>query len=71
MLDESHSLPYPMVYDFVFDRLRAVRQDLVVQGYLGDFVNRKETSIVIHILETCVRFYVYSESRYFKKKLNF
>ncbi len=52
--------PYLAVYDFVFDRLRAVRQDLVVQGYLEGCCGQ-DTLRVIQILASCVRFYVYSQ----------
>ncbi|XP_060589536.1 SAC3 domain-containing protein 1-like [Ruditapes philippinarum] len=43
------------IYDFVFDRLRAVRQDLVVQDVHG-----AET---VYILEKAVRFHIYSDYR--------
>lgn len=50
------------LYDFVFDRLRAVRQDLVVQGYLEGFSGLR-TVTVAKILEYCVRFYIYFQFR--------
>lgn len=57
------------VYDFVFDRLRAVRQDLVVQEACGPEV--------VSILERAVRFHVYSDyrlcmehTRVFDEKIN-
>ena len=43
------------VYDFVFDRLRAVRQDLVVQQ--GDFRSSRDP-VVAQILELCVKFHL-------------
>jgi hypothetical protein len=57
----------PLLYDFVFDRLRAVRQDLVVQGYLEGYSGSK-TVVVVKILEYCVRFYVYFQFRYLLDK---
>ncbi|KAH3875617.1 SAC3 domain-containing protein 1-like isoform X2 [Dreissena polymorpha] len=47
--------PWNEIYDFIFDRLRAVRQDLVVQEC--------EDRHAIEILEAAVRFHVYSEYR--------
>lgn len=44
------------VYDFVFDRLRAVRQDMVIQGIVG--------ADAIDILEKIVRFHLYASYRY-------
>ena len=43
---------FPTFYDFVFDRLRAVRQDMVVQ--------RLVDANCLYILERCVHFYAYS-----------
>jgi len=43
------------VYEFVFDRLRAVRQDMVIQRIGGNSA--------IWILESCVRFLVYAGYR--------
>ncbi|XP_053387577.1 SAC3 domain-containing protein 1-like [Mercenaria mercenaria] len=43
------------IYDFVFDRLRSVRQDLVVQDTHG--------ADAIAILERAVRFHIYSDYR--------
>lgn len=44
------------MYDYVFDRLRAVRQDAVMQGLDGD--------IIITLMENIVRFHIYAEYRY-------
>lgn len=44
------------MYDFVFDRLRAIRQDMVIQ--------RINSGEMIQLLEPIVRFYVYAEQRY-------
>lgn len=60
---DKRKTPLPLLYDFVFDRLRAVRQDLVVQGYLEGYTGLK-TVLVVKILEYCVRFYVYFQFRY-------
>lgn len=62
ILDTSKA-PVLAIYDFVFDRLRAVRQDLVVQGYLEGYIG-EDTVRVIKILESCVRFYIYYGYRY-------
>ncbi|XP_059168226.1 SAC3 domain-containing protein 1-like [Physella acuta] len=43
------------VYDFVFDRLRAVRQDMVIQGIVG--------VDAIELLEKIVRFHLYAAYR--------
>ncbi|BFZ14122.1 hypothetical protein BsWGS_17161 [Bradybaena similaris] len=43
------------IYEFVFDRLRAVRQDMVIQGISG--------SDAICLLEQIVRFHVYASYR--------
>jgi len=45
-----------VVYDFVFDRLRAVRQDLVIQGL--------SSADSIMVLEPIVRFHSYAGYRY-------
>lgn len=45
-----------VVYDFIFDRLRAVRQDMVIQNIGGDEA--------IDILEKITRFHVYAGYRY-------
>ena len=44
------------IYDFMFDRLRAVRQDLVIQEADG--------GDTIDILEKAIRFHLYSDNRY-------
>ena len=44
------------IYNFMFDRLRAVRQDLVIQH------SGAEDSV--EILEKAVRFHLYSDYRY-------
>ncbi|XP_029637790.1 SAC3 domain-containing protein 1-like [Octopus sinensis] len=43
------------IYEYVFDRLRAVRQDMIIQNIIG--------SPAIDILEKMVRFFVYSAYR--------
>lgn len=53
--DKHLKLPYNDIYDFVFDRLRAVRFDMVVQ--------RIEVDSKIKILEPIVRFYAYAAYR--------
>ena len=42
-------------YEFVFDRLRAVRQDLTILSIADDSA--------VYILENCVRFYLISISK--------
>jgi len=42
-----------IVYHFIFDRLRSIRQDLIVQG-------NPDLDISIHILQVCVRFHLLS-----------
>ena len=46
------TVPWCRVYEYVFDRLRAVRQDMVVQRIKGPEA--------VSILETAVRFHIYS-----------
>ncbi|RUS70233.1 hypothetical protein EGW08_022004 [Elysia chlorotica] len=46
---------WSVVYEFVFDRLRAVRQDMVMQGIVG--------RDAINILEQVVRFHLYASYR--------
>ncbi|XP_015121292.1 germinal-center associated nuclear protein [Diachasma alloeum] len=46
---------WTVIYDFIFDRLRAVRQDLTVQ--------RLDVVITVKILEPIVRFHVYAAQR--------
>lgn len=41
------------VYDFIFDRLRAVRQDMVIQ--------RINDISAIQILEAIIKFHIYAE----------
>ncbi|XP_075230750.1 uncharacterized protein LOC142329807 isoform X2 [Lycorma delicatula] len=48
-------LPWNEVYDFICDRLRAVRQDLVIQ--------QPPAQVSLKILEPIVRFHVYSAYR--------
>lgn len=47
--------PWTEVYSFVFDRLRSIRQDLIIQRAAG--------SECVAVLERCVRFLVYSSQR--------
>ncbi len=47
--------PFNVIYDFVFDRLRSVRQDLVIQ--------RITDQSAIAILEVIIRFHVFSAYR--------
>ncbi|XP_054160977.1 germinal-center associated nuclear protein-like [Oppia nitens] len=42
-----------LVYDYVFDRLRAVRQDMSIQ--------QSEDILCLTVLEQCVRFHIYSD----------
>jgi SAC3 domain-containing protein 1 len=48
-------VPFNVIYDFIFDRLRAVRQDLVIQ--------RIENEDAIILLETIVKFHIYADFR--------
>ncbi|XP_014675450.1 PREDICTED: SAC3 domain-containing protein 1-like [Priapulus caudatus] len=48
-------VPWNIVYDFVADRIRAVRQDIVIQHLPGDDT--------CQILMQCIRFYLYSSYR--------
>lgn len=43
------------IYAFIFDRIRAVRQDMVIQGI--------SSHDAIHILELAVRFHMYAAYR--------
>lgn len=45
-----------IIYDFIFDRLRSIRQDAAIQ--------RIDVSMNIRLLEPIVRFLVYSAQRY-------
>lgn len=47
--------PFNVVYDFIFDRLRAVRQEIVIQNL--------DTIETIHLLEPIVLFLAYSAYR--------
>jgi len=48
-------VPWHRVYEFVFDRLRAVRQDMVIQRIGGNSA--------VSILESIVRFLIYAGYR--------
>ncbi|KAI4502272.1 hypothetical protein M0802_002954 [Mischocyttarus mexicanus] len=50
------------IYDFAFDRLRAIRQDLVIQ--------RIPTTMSIEILEPIVRFHIYAGQRLSERNIN-
>lgn len=52
-LPETPMLQFGYFYEFVFDRLRSVRQDIVVQ--------RLADQNCFYILEKCIDFYAYSE----------
>ncbi|XP_061190038.1 SAC3 domain-containing protein 1-like [Saccostrea echinata] len=54
--------PWNEVYDFIFDRLRAVRQDMTIQQ-IGGFE-------AITLLEYIVRFYIYSGYRLCEEKID-
>ena len=56
-------VPWQRVYEFVFDRLRAVRQDMIIQRIGGNEA--------IWILECSVRFLIYSGYRLDHKKYYF
>nr|XP_018667462.1 germinal-center associated nuclear protein isoform X2 [Ciona intestinalis] len=49
---------FNFIYDFIFDRLRSVRQDAVIQQ-----LQIVQPMLCIGILERCVRFYVYAAYR--------
>ncbi|EFN66759.1 SAC3 domain-containing protein 1 [Camponotus floridanus] len=49
-------LNWTLIYDFVFDRLRSVRQDAVIQ--------RIDITSNILLLEPIVRFHIYAAQRY-------
>lgn len=55
-------LPWSEVYLFVFDRLRAIRQDLVIQ--------RASCKESVRILECAVRFHIYAGYRYVVQEIN-
>lgn len=48
----DRSKPYPFKYDYIFDRLRAVRQEIVIQN-LGEVTT-------IKLIEPMIKFLVYS-----------
>ena len=50
MQPQMKNFEHQDLYDFLFDRLRSVRQDLVVQSAPDD--------VQLHILATCVRFHL-------------
>lgn len=52
---QNSGRPWAEVYDFIFDRLRAVRQDMTIQQMNG--------SGAITLLESTVRFYIYAGYR--------
>lgn len=47
--------PFAMIYDFVFDRLRSVRQDMVIQQ-----IHVEDPFSAALIIEKCYRFYAYA-----------
>lgn len=49
-------LDWASIYDFVFDRLRSIRQDAVIQ--------RIDITTSILLLEPIVRFHIYAAQRY-------
>lgn len=55
-------MEYHNVYDFIMDRLRAVRQDMVIQNL--------ERPYCISILQPIVRFYAFSAYRLCEEKLS-
>lgn len=50
------SLDFASVYDFVFDRLRAVRQDIVIQAIWNENT--------VYILESSIEFFLHSKNRF-------
>ena len=46
-----------LIYEFLFDRLRAIRQDLIVQ--------RDESKLAIEIYKRILRFYILTDYKYF------
>ena len=48
--------PWNVIYDFIFDRLRAVRQDISIQC-----INDTDS---LNIFERIVRFHIYAAYRY-------
>ena len=55
VMNSTH-VDWSIVYEFVFDRLRCVRQELVIQDL--------EPSVSVYVLERAVLFYLYSTYRY-------
>uniref|UniRef100_H2YJ19 SAC3/GANP/THP3 conserved domain-containing protein n=1 Tax=Ciona savignyi TaxID=51511 RepID=H2YJ19_CIOSA len=53
---------FNFTYDFIFDRLRSVRQDTVIQQ-----LHKVRPMVCVAILERCVRFYIYAA---YRTKLN-
>jgi hypothetical protein len=51
-----NSVSWAVVYDYIFDRLRAVRQDLTIQC--------SQDVQCLTILEQCIRFHIYSHYLY-------
>lgn len=49
-------LPFHVIYDFILDRLRAVRQDMIIQNF--------PVADSISILQPIVRFHAYAAYRY-------
>ncbi|XP_067938854.1 SAC3 domain-containing protein 1-like [Watersipora subatra] len=65
LIDEicnREDVDWPIIYEFVFDRLRAVRQDLTIQSINDD--------TTVYVLEKCVRFYLISISKLNRHPLN-
>lgn len=59
----AENLPWNVVYDFIMDRLRAVRQDMVIQNLSGaDYVS---------LLQPMIRFYAFAAYKYLYKKIKF
>ena len=52
---QNYECPWAEVYDFIFDRLRAVRQDMTIQQMDGPGA--------ITLLEYTVMFYIYAGYR--------
>lgn len=46
---------WAMIYEFIFDRLRAIRQDIVIQ--------RLDVSMSIELYEPIVKFHIYAGER--------
>ncbi|XP_032686486.1 germinal-center associated nuclear protein isoform X2 [Odontomachus brunneus] len=51
-----------LIYDFVFDRLRSVRQDAVIQ--------RIDTAANIRLLEPIIRFHIYAAQRLYERSIS-